>query len=322
MKYFVYAVALLQLISIAMFVKAVFFDKRPQKTGLIFSLLAIPLLLVCYETQWKSLWGRLTIREWALQPFQHYGIDTKFEPGVLPGIIIMAILLVHMLVLQRVAVRERLERVANPIANFFAGAVAATLIDATLVGTFDLGWVGAVVIAVIFVLVYLGVIALLAALLEVIVAIIQYLLVWVKRKVFALATMITRAASWLSSLSGRLGLQSFADKIREETREQEGIFSGEQEAQDRALYEAYLRDRAHRRRLIQGGHLPPEPEYGAVAPGTVAPAPAVPAAPAAPVPAAPVPAAPAPVATPPAATPPVPAMASEANAEPTAPASA
>jgi hypothetical protein len=261
--YFVYAVSLLLLISLAIFIKVAIFDRRPQKTGLFFSLLTIPLLLIYYQNQWNDLFPGLKIRQWVLSPFDRYNIHKDFQAALLPGIIMIFILLLHMLVLQRVAVRTRLERVHNPIANFFSGLTAATLIDATLVGTFDLGWVGAVVIAAVFILVYLGVIALVAALLEVIAAIMNYLWVWLKRRVFAIATMITRASSWLSSLSGRLGLQSFADKIRQQTAEQENIFTDEQDKQDRALYEAYLRDRAHRRRLIQGTPLPPEPEYGA-----------------------------------------------------------
>jgi hypothetical protein len=258
--YFVYAVSAFVLLAVALFIKTAIFDRRPQKTGLFFSLLAIPLLLIYYQDTWVKLWPTLDIRRWVLTPFKGYGINPAFKSLTLPGIIIIGILLVHVVVLQRVAVRQRLERVHNPIANFFAGSIAATLVDATLVGVFNLGWPGAVIIAVVFTLVWLGVIALLAALLDVIVALLRYILVWIKRKVFALATAITRASSWLSSLSGRLGLQTFADKIRQETAEAENLFIDEQEAQDRALFEAYLRDRAHRRRLIQGGHLPPDPD--------------------------------------------------------------
>jgi hypothetical protein len=264
LKYFVYAVAVFLLISIAMFVKTVFFNRRPQKMGLFFSLLAVPLLLIYYQDIWRQLWHTLDIRKWVLSPLSGYGIKADFPSVALPGIFIIGILLVHMFVLQRVAVRKRLERVHNPIANFFSGLVAATLIDATLVGVFDLGWIGAVIIAFVFVLVYLGIIALLAALLEVVVAILRYLFVWVKRKVFALATAITRASSWLSSLSGRLGLTSLADRINAETREQENVFVDEQESQDKALFEAYLRDRAHQRRLLQGSPLPPDPDDPAV----------------------------------------------------------
>jgi hypothetical protein len=100
----------------------------------------------------------------------------------------------------------------------------------------------------------------LAALVEVVVEVCKLFAVWVKRKVFALATAITRASSWISSLSGRLGLTSLSDRIRADTLEQESIFVEEQEKQDRELYEAYLRDRARRRRMLQGGALPPEPE--------------------------------------------------------------
>jgi hypothetical protein len=279
-RYFVYAVAAFLVISVLLFIKTVFFNRRPQKTGLFFSLLAIPLLLIYYQDIWVKLWATLDIRRWVLTPFKGYGIDPDFQSIALPGILIIVILLVHIVVLQRVAVRKRLERVHNPIANFFAGLVATTLIDATLTSVFHLGWQGAVIIGVVATLVYLGIVALLAALLEVVVALLHYILVWIKRKVFALATMITRASSWLSSLSGRLGLQSFADKIRQETQEQENLFVDEQEAQDKALFEAYLRDRAHRRRLIQGGHLPPEPDDPAV---LAAPATAPPATPAPPV---------------------------------------
>jgi hypothetical protein len=285
--YFVYAVAAFVLLAVALFIKTAIFDRRPQKTGLFFSLLAIPLLLIYYEDTWVKLWPTLDIRRWVLTPFKGYGINPDFKSLALPGIIIIGILVIHVVVLQRVAVRKRLERVHNPIANFFAGSIAATLVDATLVGVFNLGWTGAVVIAVVFTLVWLGVIALLAALLDVIVALLKYILVWIKRKVFALATAITRASSWLSSLSGRLGLQTFADKIRQETADQENLFVDEQESQDRALFEAYLRDRAHRRRLIQGGHLPPEPDDPAFqTPAPAAAQAAVPAEPAPPTPAA------------------------------------
>ena len=57
MNYLVYAVALLLLASVAIFVKAALFDKRPQKTGLILALLAIPLYLVYYNDRWPKQWG-------------------------------------------------------------------------------------------------------------------------------------------------------------------------------------------------------------------------------------------------------------------------
>jgi hypothetical protein len=140
------------------------------------------------------------------------------------------------------------------------------------------------VVGVVSALIYLGVVALLAALFDVFVALIQYFAVWIKRKVFALATRITRASSWISSLAGRLGLTSFADRIRADTMQQESRFLEEQEEQDRKLIEAYVRDRARRRRMLRGGPeavdepLPPAIAAALAAEGIAPPAPAAPVA--------------------------------------------
>jgi hypothetical protein len=266
MDYFVYAVALLLLVSVALFVKAAIFDRRPQKTGLIVAVLAVPLYLIYYNDRWP--FGEDRVGEWVpalrmrdlVKPLENFnGADIDFVSDIAPAAIIGGLLLVHMTVLQRVAVKERLQRIHDPIANFFASTTAATLVGGTLVSTFRWGWIGAVAVGATFTLVYLGVIALLAALLEVLVEIFKLFMVWVKRKVFALATAITRASSWISSLSGRLGLNSLSDRIRADTMEQESIFQEEQEKQDKELYDAYLRDRARRRRMLQGGALPPDP---------------------------------------------------------------
>jgi hypothetical protein len=261
-NYFIYAVAGLLVISVALFVKRALFDRRPQKTGLLMALIAIPLYLVYYNDRWPSQFGELRMRD-AVQPLSRLkGADVNFTSDITAALIICGLLLVHMTVFQRVSVRERLQRIHDPIANFFSGATSATLVGATLVSTFHWGWVGAVIVSVVFALVYLGAIALLAALLDIFLALAQYVAVWIKRKVFAFATRITRVSSWISSLAGRLGLTSFADQIRADTMQQETRFQEEQEEQDRKLIEAYVRDRARRRRMLRGGVSPsdlPEP---------------------------------------------------------------
>jgi hypothetical protein len=272
--YFVYAVAVLLLASLALFVKTAIFDKRRQKTGLIMAVLAAPLYLIYYNDRWPfGQYVATTVdgtvgKKWVpgldmrslISPLDNFnGADVAFTSDVVAAALVAGLLLVHLTVLQRVAVKERLQRIHNPIANFFASTAVATLVGAILVSTFHWGWIGAVIIGVIFTLVYLGAIALLAALVEVVVEIVKLFGVWLKRKVFSLATAITRASSWISSLSGRLGLHSLSDRIREDTLQQESIFNEEQEKQDRELYEAYLRNRSRRRRMLQGGALPPDP---------------------------------------------------------------
>jgi len=258
----VYAVAVLLVASIALFIKAALFDRRPQKVGLLYSLLAAPLYLIYYDDRWP--FGDILMREAVEWLPKVEGADTAFRSDLAPAAMVGGLLLVHLTVLQRVAVRQRIQRISDPIANFFAGSIVATLVGGTLVSTFHWGWQGAVIIGVVFSLVYLGALALLAAIVEIVVEVSKLISVWLMRKVFALATWITRISSWISSLSGRLGLNSLVERIRADKLEQEAIFQGEQETQDRELYEAYLRDRARRRRLMQrkgkiGEEAAPEP---------------------------------------------------------------
>jgi len=245
----VYAVAVLLLASVAIFIKAALFDRRPQKVGLILAIVALPLYAIYYND--VKLLDRVDLRQ-AIRPLENFsGADSNFHSDIAAAGLIAAFLLVRILVFQRVAVRRRLQRVHDPIANFFAGATLITLVSATLVSTFSWGWVGAVVLGGISTLVYLGALALLAAFVEVFVELSKLFSVWIKRKVFSIATRITRIASWLSSLGGRLVSRALIERIRADTSKQESIFLDEQETQDRRLEDAYVRDRNRRRTATQ-----------------------------------------------------------------------
>jgi hypothetical protein len=267
LDFIVYAVAVLLLSSVVLFVKTALFDRQPQKLGLLLVILACPLYLVYFNDRWPKTFGTLPMRD-AVRPldnlrgtgrlFRH--ADSNFHSNLVPALILAVILLTHLTVFQRVAIRERLQKVWNPIANFFAGSVVATLVGGTVVSTFSWGWQGAIIVTVALTLVYLGILAVLGAIIELTVVLTKLFLVWLNRKVFAVATLITRVSSWVSSLSGRLVSRALIERIQKETDEQESIFVLEQDAQDRALYEAFLRDRARKRRAAarRGRVLPPE----------------------------------------------------------------
>jgi hypothetical protein len=275
MDFVVYAVALLLVASVVLFIKAAFFDHRPQKFGFLLSLLALPLYLVYYNDRWPFE-PDLRMRD-VVRPLEGYtGANPDFASDIAPALIIGLLVLIRMTVFQRVAVRRRLQRVHDPIANFFAGATIATLVGGTLVSTFAWGWVGAVIVGIAFTLVYLGALALLAAFIEVAVEVSKLVAVWLKRKVFAIATRITRFASWVSSLSGRLVSRALIERLRADQAKQESIFLEEQEAQDRRLYEAYLKDRERRRRLARragrsAGAEVEDPPFDALVSGEILP---------------------------------------------------
>lgn len=249
MEYFIYAVAVLLLIAVALFIKVALFDKRPQKLGLLFALLSVPLFMAYYADRWPSGWGELPMRQMVGALDNLDGANTNFRSDIAPAFIIAILLLVHLTVLQRVAAGKRLERLQDPIATSFASALVGALAGGILVSTFAWGWVGAVIVGTVYALVYLGVLALLAAIIEIVVALAVLIGVWLKRGAFTVATWITRVASFVSSLSGRLGLTSLADRIRAQTSEQEVQFGVQQDRQDKELYEAFLRDRASQRRM-------------------------------------------------------------------------
>jgi hypothetical protein len=249
--YVVYAVALLLLTSVILFIKVVFFNKRPQKMALVFMLLAVPLYLIYYDDRIRNLIPRFEARSWADVLVGRWSATERFDPhfhsDITPAIMVGVILLFHMIVLQRLAARERLQRIANLTSTFFAGSTAATMLGGTIVSTFHLGWQGAVGIGVGFALIYLGALALFAALVELLAALAELAWVWIKRQVFKVATLITRAANWISSLGGRLVSRALIERIRAETAAQEGQFLKEQDDQDQRLIEAYIHDLERKR---------------------------------------------------------------------------
>ncbi|HEY7222080.1 MAG TPA: hypothetical protein VH561_00430 [Micromonosporaceae bacterium] len=245
-SYVVYAVALLLLVAVILFIKVVFFNRRPQKLGLLFILLSVPLYLIYYDDQIRHLLPGFKARDWAGPIVERYSATEKFDPNfssdITPAIMVGIILLFHLIVVQRLAAREHLQRIANLTSTFFAGSTAATLLGGTIVSTFHLGWKGAVGIGFGFALLYLGALALLAALVEITVELAKLAAAWLKRKIFALATLITRAANFIAALGGRLVSRALIEKIRAETAAQEGTFLREQDEQDRRLIEAYISD--------------------------------------------------------------------------------
>jgi hypothetical protein len=246
--YVVYAAGLLLLASVIVFIKVVFFNKRPQKLALVFMLLAVPLFLIYYDDRFRLIPGfdRFEMRSWAGPLVSRWSaterFDADFHSDVSPAIMVGLILLFHMIVLQRLASRERLQRIANLTSTFFAGSTAATMLGGTIVSTFHLGWQGAVAIGLGFALIYLGALALFAALVELLAALAELAWVWIKRQIFKIATLITRAANWISSLGGRLVSRALIERIRAETAAQEGTFLKEQDDQDTRLIEAYIHD--------------------------------------------------------------------------------
>jgi len=246
----VYAVAVLVVGSLLLYTWTAVFRHRPQKVGLFLAIVAIPLYMIYYNDRWQRF-VEIDMRD-LVRPLENIkGADPDFLSNVAPAAIIGILTLVRVAIYLRVSVRNRLQGLHDAIANFFAGATFVTLVVATIVSTFHLGWIGAVVLGLVSAAIYLGVLALLAAIFEVIVEISKLISVWLQRKVFALATRITRIASWISSLGGRIVPRSLVEKIQQDTANQESIFQREQEAQDTRLVEAHERDvqwRSARRR--------------------------------------------------------------------------
>ena len=106
----------------------------------------------------------------------------------------------------------------------------------------------------VFALVYLGALALLAAIIEITVELSKLAVAWVKRKIFAIATHITRAANFIAALGGRLVSRNLIEQIRAATAAQEGTFLREQDEQDRRLIEAYIHD-LDRKRQARRSHV-------------------------------------------------------------------
>lgn len=249
--YVVYAAALLLLIAVILFIKVVFFNKRPQKLGLLFIILAVPLYLIYYDDQFRNFIPGFKARSWAGPIVDRYSATAKFDADfhsdVAPAIMLGFILLFHLIVVQRLAAREHLARIANLTGTFFAGSTAATMLGGTIVSTFHLGWKGAVGIGVGFALVYLGALALLAAIVEITAALARLAWAWLKRKVFAIGTAITRAANWIAALGGQLVSPALIERINAETAAQSRTFMREQDEQDQRLILAYIHDLERKR---------------------------------------------------------------------------
>ena len=125
----VYVVAVLLLAAVVLFLIGVFFKKRPQKIAFIFMLLTVPLYLVYYDDRFRAIPGLdgFKARAWAgpILP-ERANADPYFQSHIAPAIMLGVILLFHLIVLQRLAAREHLQRIANLTSTFFAGSTAAS----------------------------------------------------------------------------------------------------------------------------------------------------------------------------------------------------
>jgi hypothetical protein len=241
-----YVVPLLLIGSVLLFSKAVFYNRRPQRLGLLLAVLAVPLFALYYND--RPPFTAVSLRQY-LSPIagiSHGHID--FMSIVWPAIAIAAIYVVRVLVYQRLSdrwrLRVRLRRVNDRAANFFAGGTAVLLVCSVLDSFYSWGWVGAVILGSVAGLFFLGAVGTFSAVVELMAASARYVGAWLKRRALSVTYAVVRAVAWIAALSRRLvpNLEAAVERVDAGTSALTAETERVQETQDDRLEEQYARD--------------------------------------------------------------------------------
>ena len=121
----------------------------------------------------------------AVDPGRPEWADTAFASAAARAIVAAALLIIHVLPIWiAVTTTDDVARIRNSSRPSSTARSRRRSLPGSMVSTFHWGWVGAVLAGVTYLLVYLGWLAVLATLGELVVALLRLLAVWFKRQLF------------------------------------------------------------------------------------------------------------------------------------------
>jgi hypothetical protein len=223
-------------------------NRRPQVPGLVLAVLTLVLYAAYYSDRNYLKW---THARTLLHPLQGIpGVNVNFRSVSIAALIITAVYLCRIIVYQRVSVRRRLEHISDPIANFFSGATLAVVAAAIIDSLFSWGWIGALVLSAIAVLIYLGIFGMFEGILEIVQELFGYQVVKILRYLSKFATYIVRAFSYVASMYKRLvpDLERIADSFRTRTEVERQRYREQVAKEDELLTRADMKNRSRRHR--------------------------------------------------------------------------